>query len=96
MSPIRKKRKSNIFTKLVVLALVIYTSVTLIGLHSQILNAEAARAELQETVQELERALELYEREIENSDDLEVIERIARNRYHLVMPGERVFYGVTG
>jgi len=94
VSPIRKKRKSNIFTKLVVLGLLIYTSTTLIGLHGQITGAQAARAEMEAAVIELERSIELYEREIENSDDLEIIERIARNRYNLVMPGERVFHGV--
>jgi len=37
---------------------------------------------------------EALEYEIEHRYDPETIERIARNRYQFVMPGERVFYGV--
>ena len=91
----QKKRRVSIFTKLVVLGLVIYASVTLVGLHSQIVDAQAARDELETTVVELERQNAIYEREIENSADLEMIERIARSRFNLVMPGERTFYGLT-
>ena len=91
----RRRKRASIVTKLVVLGLAVYASITLMGLHGQIVNAEAARDELKVTVTELERRNEAYEREIENRGDPETIERIARNRWGLVMPGERTFYGVT-
>jgi len=37
---------------------------------------------------------EALEHEIEHRYDPETIERIARSKYNLVMPGERVFHGV--
>jgi len=90
-----RRRRGNIFTKLVVLGLAVYASITLISLHGQILNAEEARAELEQVVEELERANAIYEREIENRYDPEMIERIARDRLGLVMPGERTFHSIT-
>ncbi|MCL2368088.1 MAG: septum formation initiator family protein [Oscillospiraceae bacterium] len=90
-----RRRKANIFTKLVVLALVIYASVSLIGLHGQIEAARESRLALERVV--AEQALEnaVYEYELDNRYDPEMIERIARNRLGLVRPGERVFYGTT-
>ena len=91
----RRRRKGNILTKLVVLGLAIYASITLISLHSQILNAEEARTELEQAVVELERQNATYQREIDNRYDPEMIERIARDRLGLVMPGERTFHSIT-
>jgi len=91
----RRKRRGNIFAKLVVVGLVVYTSVTLIGLHSQIISAQEARAEMELVVAELGQTNEAYEREIDNRYDPETIERIARDRFGLVMPGERTFYAVS-
>ena len=89
-----KGRKASIFTKLVVLGIIVYTSVTLAGLHGQMENAREMQASLEQAVAEIIEENAALEYEIENSDNPEVIERIARNRYNLVMPGERVFYGV--
>ena len=50
---------------------------------------------MERNVAELERINEAYEREIENRYDPETIERIARDRFGLVMPGERTFYAVS-
>lgn len=93
MSGLRKK--ANIFTKLAVLALVVYAAFNLIDLHGQIGSAREAVAVLEEAV--AEQALEnaVLEIEIETSLAPETIERIARNRLGLVLPGERVFYSVT-
>ena len=89
-----KSRRASIFTKLVVLGLVVYATITLMNLHGQIEQARSDQAALQRAV--VEQALEnsIYEYEIERSDDPQMIERIARSRYNLVMPGERTFYGI--
>ena len=89
-----KSKKASIFTKLVVLGLVVYASITLIGLHGQVENAREGRDALGEVVADLIEENEALEYEIEHRDDPETIGRIARSRYNLVMPGERVFYGV--
>lgn len=89
------KRKASIFTKLVVLALVVYASVTLMGLHGQLESTRAAQIVLEQSVEELALENAVLEHEIENRDDPEMIERIARSRFGLIMPGERTFYGST-
>jgi len=64
------------------------------NLHGQIEQARSDQAALQQAI--VEQALEnsVYAYEIERRDDPLVIERIARSRYNLVMPGERTFYGI--
>lgn len=91
----RRKKRGSIFTKLVVLGLLIYTSITLIGLHGQIVNAQEARAQMERTVEELQQINESYQWEIENRYDPETIERIARDHFGLVMPGDRTFYAIS-
>ena len=90
-----KTKKASIITKLIVLAFGVYLSITLLGLHGQIESAEARRETLENQITQLAGENEIFYREIENSTDPATMERIARNRYHLVMPGERVFYGLT-
>ena len=89
------KRKASIFTKLVVLTLVVYATVTLYGLHGQLESTRAAQLELQQSVEELALENAVLEHEIGNRNDPEMIERIARGRFGLIMPGERTFYGST-
>lgn len=85
-------KRAGIITKLVVLALVIYASVTLLGLRGKIEGAKAAQAELQAQVADkaVENAQMKYA--IDNKDNDEVIAEIARESLGLVKPGERVFY----
>ena len=83
------------FTKLVVLGLIVYASITLIGLSGRIEDAKAGQADLQEAISALAQENAAYEHEIDNKDDPETIERIARSKYNLVMPGEKIFYGVS-
>jgi len=90
-----KTKKASIITKLIVLAFGVYLSITLIGLHGQIESAETRRESLENQITQLAGENEIFYREIENSTDPVTMERIARNRYHLVMPGERVFYGLA-
>jgi len=89
------QRGASIFTKVVVLALAVYATLTLIDLYGQIENARTARIALEESVKEQMLENAVLEYEIENREDAEMIERIARGRLGLVMPGERTFYGVT-
>lgn len=89
------RRKASIFTKLAVLVLVVYAAFNLLSLHGQIELARDARAVLEEAVAEQTLENAVLENEIENRDDPEMIERIARSQFGLIMPGERIFYGVT-
>ena len=87
-------RKASIFTKLAVLVLVAYAAFNLVGLHGQIESAREQRTALQEAVVEQELENAVLENELENRDNPETIERIARGRLGLVLPGERTFYGL--
>jgi len=77
------------------LGLIVYASITLINLHSQIEQAREDQAALQRAVVALAEENAVYEHEIQRRDDPIIIERIARSRYNLVMPGERTFYGIV-
>ena len=90
-----KSRKASIFTKLAILALVVYAAFNLIGLHGQIERAREGVTALEETVAELALENAVLESELENRYNPETIERIARSRLGLVLPGERVFYSIA-
>ena len=91
----RLRRKASIFTKLAVLVVVAYAAFNLIGLHGQIESAKEARTALYEAVAEQTLENAVLESELATSRNPETIERIARNRFGLVLPGERTFYGAT-
>ena len=89
-----KTKKAGLLTKLVVLALLIYLSITLLDLRGQIREAEAERdARQQEVDQQLQTNLALSSM-LEKSEDPEALEDLARDRLDLVKPGEKVFYDV--
>lgn len=89
-----RHRKASLFTKLVVLILVAYTTVTLIELRISINEAEAKMANIEAQVQEKSAAISALQYEIDHRNDPETIESIAREKLGLLRPGERVFYDV--
>ena len=88
-----KLKRSGIFTKLLLIVLILYAIVTIIGLHSKI---EAAKTETSLLAQEVEdrtaqnEELRYY---IENSDKDEVKEDIARD-HNYVKQGEKVYKAI--
>ena len=89
-----KTKKAGLLTKLVVLALLIYLSITLLDLRGQIREAEAERdARQQEVDQQLQTNMALSSM-LEKSEDPEALEDLARDRLDLVKPGEKVFSDV--
>lgn len=86
-----KTKKAGFLTKIVVLALLIYMATSLLNLQSQLRNAEKEQASLsaQVTAQKQENA-DLADA-VENNDDPERIQEIAREKLGLVAPGEKVF-----
>ena len=89
-----KRRRGGILAKLIVVVVIVYAAYTLINLQGQIENATSARETLRQEVYDQEAENEAIEYAIENRDDSETIERVARDRYNLVMPGERIFQGI--
>lgn len=89
-----KSRKSSLITKLIVLALTVYATITLLSLQGQISAAEQKRGELAEqaAVAALENA-KLTEALEQYSEDS--TQDIARSKLGLVTQGEIIFYDVS-
>lgn len=90
-----RHKRAGIITKLVVLILMVYATVTLINLRTRIDVAEAEMAEKTQDVQETKATVAALHYEIEHRDDPKTIENIARDKLGLLLPGERVFYDVS-
>lgn len=90
-----KTRKASIITKLVVLAAIGYSVVTLVSLSARIEAAEMAKEALIKEVAEKREQNAALEHSILHSDDLETIKDVAREKLGLVMPGEIIFFDVS-
>ena len=86
-----KLKKASLLTKLVVLALLIGAATGLLNLRQQILTAEADLAEAQSRVAEQKQVNAELADAVENSDDPERQEDLARSKLGLVEPGEYIF-----
>lgn len=89
-----KFTKSSLWIKLVVLVLVVYATVTLVSLQSQI---SAKRDEVDALEKSIAAAQQEHQRlqdAIDNMDTDEGVEEIARNKLGLVSPGEIIFQDV--
>ena len=88
-----KRKRSGILTKILLIALLVYAASTLVSMSGKITAAMKNQEDLEKKVQELEAENSDLEYSIENSEDDEVIEGIARSELGLVYPGEKVFVG---
>ena len=89
-----KLKRASIFTKIVILALIVYATVMLVNTRQQAMRAEADRAALQAQVDAMLRENAELQYDIEHADDPEVIAGIARSKLGLVEPGEKIFYDI--
>ena len=79
-------KRASLLTKLVITVLLIYMATSLLDLWGQIQSAQSQREEL--AIQELRDA-------IENSDDPDTLERVAREKGY-VKQGETLYIDVAG
>jgi len=87
-----KNRRNSIILAVLLCALVCYFVATLISLQSKVKAQEAVNQQLKETYsQQVEDNSELADI-IENGNEADNIERIAREQYGYAKPGERVYY----
>ena len=84
-------KKASLLTKLVVLALLIAAATGLLNLRQQILAAQGDLAEAQAQVAEQKQINAELADAVENSDDPERQEDLARSKLGLVEPGEYIF-----
>lgn len=87
-----KLKRAGIITKIVIFALIVYASVTLIDMRAQINAAAVKQAALQQQVNEKKATNDQLQYDINHSGDSDTIANVARNDLNLVAPGERVFY----
>lgn len=89
-----KLKKSSIFIRIVILALIVYATTTIVTTRGKIEQAKANQALLQEKVDEALQTNAELEYDIAHANDDETIEEIARAKLGLVMPGEKIFFDV--
>ena len=65
-------------------------------IQDQLQSARDEKNELTRQISELEETNQELEEDIANSDDPEMIERIAREELGMVVQGEKVFYNIGG
>ena len=90
-----KLKKAGLLTKIVVLALLIYMSITLLNLQSRIQETQATRDQYQQQVDSQTQVNAALANDVANSDDPEYALKIARSRLGLVVPGEKIFEDIT-
>lgn len=84
-------KRTGIFTKIIIAALLIYAAISLINLSGEVQEAEAAREELKDRRAEITASIDEIEYALDHRDDDKVIEDIARGEGY-VYPNEEVYY----
>lgn len=90
-----KLKRSSIFTKIVLLALIVYATISLVNTKNRAAEAETDRELLQARVDAMLQENAELEYDIEHAGDPDTIAEIARTKLGLVMPGEKIFYDVN-
>ena len=89
-----KFRKSSLLSKVIILALIAYATITLISLRSQITDMQASTDQLKDEVTSLsEQNLQLTD-QIAEINTIAGVEEAARNKLGLIAEGEIVFYDI--
>lgn len=89
-----KFRRSSLLSKLIILALIAYATVTLISLQTQITDTLAASQQLESQIVSLtEQNMQLTD-QIAQVNTIEGVTDIARTKLGLVTEGEIVFYDI--
>ena len=89
-----KLKRASIFTKIVILAVIVYAVVMLVNTQNLVALAERDRDVLQSKVDIMVQQNAELKYDIEHAGDPEIIAEIARGKLGLVKPGERIFYDV--
>ena len=92
----RRKRGGGLLPGLILVVLLFGLGVQLYRIQDQLQSARDEKNELTRQISELEETNQEPEEDIANSDDPEMIERIAREELGMVVQGEKVFYNIGG
>lgn len=86
-------KQAGFLTKLVIVVLLIYMATSLLDLRGQIRDAEQARAALEEQVKQKQLENQQLSAAIENSDDPDMLERVAREKGY-VKSNETIYVNI--
>lgn len=89
---IKKKRKKRLRIRhLVLLFFVIYIGVIMLNQRKLMKNLENKKASIEAQIHNIEKDIDSLNKEIENSDSLEFIEKTAREELGMVKPREIIY-----
>ena len=89
-----KLKKSTLLTKLIILILAVYATITLLSLQTRIQQVQADTAALQTQVDAVTQENSRLEAEIERAGTQEAVEEFARSRLGYVYEGEIIFQDI--
>ena len=91
-----KQRRSGIviIMCLLMLALIVYAATSLSRMNTRIEEAQLAKEALADEALALAVSNAALEYEIEHSGDLDMVEKVARDKLGLVLPGEIIYYDI--
>lgn len=87
-------KRAGLVTKLVIVVLLIYMTISFLEMRTQIQTAQAERDTLQTQVTDQRLKNQELSEAIENSDDPEMLESVARDKGY-VKPGETIYVDVA-
>ena len=85
-------KRSSLLTKLLILVLVVYATVTLVSLQSQVTEKNAEAAKLESSIAATEQENQRLQQAIDALGTDEGVEAVARQKLGWVAKGEIVFY----
>lgn len=91
-----KLKRASVTTLIVILVLLTYTIISSFKIDARIDEALKTKVELEAQVQALEVENASLQYEISHSQDADTIEKVARDKLGLVLPGEIIFYDMGG
>lgn len=90
-----KFKRAGFSTKLIVLILLVYMAISLLTLRDQIASVQVQESQLKAQVEEVRQKNAKLESDIANSENPELLEKIAREKIGLVLPGEKIFVDIS-
>lgn len=87
----KKKKRRFKLGRILLIGLVIYLSAIFIHQNTLINNLEDKKLKTESEIKELERDINQLTKEIENSDSLEFVEKVARDELGMVKPREIIY-----
>lgn len=85
-------RSAGWLTAIVIAGLMAYGCISLMNMKSKVDEAAKTEAQLQAQIEAIQETNASLQYAIDNQDDPDTIEGIARDKLGLVMPDERIFY----